>query len=124
MTGEEPKPESKPEKIDISKILAIIPSAAELRSEKKTLSEKRIKIKYDRALTKPVARVPAHVANELGIKPGDQVEIIVAGKKKVVFTAEIYETKENIVEVYPVELEKQGVADNSIATIRKAKASP
>lgn len=111
------------QKPDLSKLLAIIPSAAELKGEKKILSEKRIKIRYDRSLSKPIAKVPVQVASELDIKPGDQVEIVVAGKKKVVLTADLYESKENIVIVYPAELEKQGVADNSIATIRKVKAS-
>ncbi|MEM4718209.1 MAG: hypothetical protein QXE81_05570 [Desulfurococcaceae archaeon] len=111
------------QKPDISKLLAIIPSAAELRGGKKTLAEKRIRIRYDRSFSKPIAKIPVHVASELDIKPGDQVEIVVAGKRKVTLTADLYETKENTVIVHPAELEKQGVADNSIATIRKVKAS-
>lgn len=123
MASEESKPSAKQEKTDISKLLALIPSAAELRSEKKKPTEKRIKIKFNKAFTKPIARIPIHIATELDIKPGDQVEIVVAGRRKAILEAELYETKENIVEVYPEELEKQGVADNSVATIRKLKAS-
>lgn len=118
----EQTPPEEPKKVDISKLLAIVPSASELKSEKKVLSEKRIRIKYDKSLDKPIARIPVVVANELGIKNGDQVEIVVAGKKKAYFTAEVVEGNENIVVVYPEDLEKQGVADNSIATIRRVKA--
>ena len=118
----EPVEESKPGKVDISRLLAIVPSAAELREEKKVLQEKRIRIRFDRSLVKPVAIVPASIARELDIKTGDAVEIVVAGKKKAVFTAQVEDRGENVVIVYPAELEKQGVADNSIATIRKVKA--
>jgi bifunctional DNA-binding transcriptional regulator/antitoxin component of YhaV-PrlF toxin-antitoxin module len=117
----EPVEESKPGKVDISRLLAIVPSAAELRGEKKVLQEKRIRIRFDRSLVKPVAIVPTSIARELDIKTGDAVEIVVAGKKKAVFTAQVEDRGENVVIVYPAELEKQGVADNSIATIRKAK---
>lgn len=118
----EPVEESKPGKVDISRLLAIVPSAAELREEKKVLREKRIRIRFDRSLVKPVAIVPTSIARELDIKTGDAVEIVVAGKKKAVFTAQVEDRGENVVIVYPAELEKQGVADNSIATIRKVKA--
>jgi bifunctional DNA-binding transcriptional regulator/antitoxin component of YhaV-PrlF toxin-antitoxin module len=118
----EPVEESKPGKVDISRLLAIVPSAAELRVEKKVLQEKRIRIRFDRSLVKPVAIVPTSIARELDIKTGDAVEIVVAGKKKAVFTAQVEDRGENVVIVYPAELEKQGVADNSIATIRKVKA--
>jgi bifunctional DNA-binding transcriptional regulator/antitoxin component of YhaV-PrlF toxin-antitoxin module len=118
----EPVEESKPGKVDISRLLAIVPSVAELREEKKVLQEKRIRIRFDRSLVKPVAIVPTSIARELDIKTGDAVEIVVAGKKKAVFTAQVEDRGENVVIVYPAELEKQGVADNSIATIRKARA--
>ncbi|MEM1639258.1 MAG: hypothetical protein QXJ69_04175 [Desulfurococcaceae archaeon] len=123
MTEEKPEAPVQEEKtkVDVTKLLSIIPSATELKSEKKQLVEKRIRVKYDRTLTRPIAKIPLHVANELGIKTGDNVEIVVAGKKKVQFTAEVVESKDNVIVVYPAELEKQGVADNSIATIRKAR---
>lgn len=122
VSSEKPQPTEhayKSSKADISKILAIIPSATELKRERKVLQEKRIRIKFDRNLTGSLAKIPVHIANELGIKSGDVVEIVVAGKKKAVFTAEVVDTGENVVIVYPADLERQGVSDNSIATIRK-----
>ena len=112
----------KASKVDVSKILAVIPPAAELKKEKKTILEKRVRIKFEKSLQKPIARIPVSIANELGVKSGDVVEVVVAGKRKVLLEAEVVETNENFVVVYPIELEKQGVSDNSIATIRKARS--
>ncbi|MEM2645743.1 MAG: hypothetical protein QXP03_06720, partial [Desulfurococcaceae archaeon] len=60
-----------------------------------------------------------HVANDIGVKSGDLVEIVVAGKRKAILTAEVVESRETSITVYPADLEKQGVADNSIVTIRR-----
>lgn len=123
MSEEKPETPVQEEKsrIDVAKLVSIIPSAAELKGKKKQLVEKRIRIKYDRSLAEPIAKIPSHIASELGIKTGDSVEVVVAGKRKVQFTAEVMESKDNFVLVHPAELEKQGVADNSIATIRKIR---
>ncbi|MEM3975466.1 MAG: hypothetical protein QXO87_01695 [Desulfurococcaceae archaeon] len=106
-------------KVDLSKLLAIIPPATELKGEKKAIREKRVRIRFDRSLDKPVARIPVHVANDIGVKSGDLVEIVVAGKRKAILTAEVVESRETSITVYPADLEKQGVADNSIVTIRR-----
>ncbi|MGC8982443.1 MAG: hypothetical protein ACP5KA_01610 [Desulfurococcaceae archaeon] len=115
------KAEEKP-KVDVSKLVAVVPPASEVLGKKqKQLTEKRVRIRFDRSLNKPIAKVPTKLAEELGIKKDDLVEIVVAGKKKARFTAELIDSPDaNIVWVYPGELEKQGVADNSIATIRRA----
>jgi len=114
-------------KIDVSKLVAIIPPASEIIGKKKEsgISEKRIRIRFDKNLNKPIARVPSTIAQLIGIKSGDIVEVVVAGRKKAEFTAEVFEAKpgEEVVYVYPADLERQGVADNSIATIRKVKKS-
>ena len=123
--GEEATGETK---VDVSKLVAIIPPASEIigkKREKSTIIEKRIRIRFDRSLDKPIARIPSSIAQLLSIKNGDAVEIVVAGRKKAVFTAEVFEAKpeEEAVYIYPGELEPQGVSDNSIATIRKVKRS-
>lgn len=118
---EKPAEESRSEKPDLSKLLAIVPPASEVLGKKqKLLAEKRIRVKFNKSLNKPVAKIPSTLASELGIKNGDEIEVVVAGKKKARFVAEIIESPDvNVIEVYPAELERQGVADNSIATIRK-----
>lgn len=110
-------------KVDVSKLISIIPPASELKAERKVVSEKRVRIRFDRGINKPIAKLPSHLAKELGIKSGDTVEVIVAGRKKASFTAEVIETQENFVLVYPADLERQGVSDNSIATIRKSRGA-
>ncbi|MEM4481901.1 MAG: hypothetical protein QXK88_05690 [Desulfurococcaceae archaeon] len=114
---------SEKSKLDISKLISIIPPVSELRGEKKVISEKRIRIRFDRSLDRPIARVPSQVAKELGVRNGDVVEVVVAGKKKTILKAEVIESGENAVAVYPGDLERQGVSDNSIATIRKSKGA-
>ncbi len=112
--------DTKTQKIDIKKLVSIVPPASELRRRQKLLREKRIRIKYDESLPEGAAKIPKDLAKMLGINDGDKIEIVVAGKKKFVFTATIIdETGTNYVYVYPAELEEKGVADNSIATLRK-----
>ncbi len=107
-------------KIDIKKLVSIVPPASELRKKAKILKEKRIRIRFDESLPEASAKVPKDLAQMLGIKEGDVIEIVIAGRKKFVFKATIIdETGTNLVYVYPEELREKGVADNSIATLRK-----
>ncbi len=118
--GEEEKKEEVVKKVDIKKLVSIIPPASELRRKQKVLKEKRIRIRYDESLPEGSARVPKDLASMLGIKNGDIIEIVIAGKKKFLFKAEIIEeTGTNTVYCYPEELRENGVADNSIATLRR-----
>ncbi|NPA98590.1 MAG: hypothetical protein GXO43_04340 [Crenarchaeota archaeon] len=119
-TAQEQQENVKTQKIDIKKLVSIVPPASELKRRQKLLREKRIRIKYDDGLPEGAAKIPKDLAKMLGISDGDKIEIVVAGKKKFVFTATIIdETGTNYVYVYPAELEEKGVADNSIATLRK-----
>jgi antitoxin component of MazEF toxin-antitoxin module len=110
------------QKPDISKLASIVPPASELKKKEKILSEKRLRVKYDESLKEPIAKIPKPIAGMLGIKDGDSVEVVVAGRKKFVFKAVIIESQEeNTIYVYPEELKINGVADNSIATLRKSR---
>ncbi|MFZ8791643.1 MAG: hypothetical protein ACO2OS_05125 [Thermosphaera aggregans] len=114
--------QEKQQKPDISKLVSIVPPASELKKKEKTLSEKRLRVKYDESLKEPIAKIPKPIAGMLGIKDGDSVEVVVAGRKKFVFKAVIIESQEeNTIYVYPEELKMNGVADNSIATLRKSR---
>ncbi len=128
MSEKEVKEETKQEqtsqeeqpKIDIKKLVSIVPPASELKKKTKVLKEKRIRIKFDESLPEGASRVPKELAKLLGIEEGDKIEIVVAGRKKFIFTAQIVEEPGvNFVYVYPEELREKGVADNSIATIRR-----
>ncbi|MGC8953569.1 hypothetical protein [Desulfurococcus amylolyticus] len=108
------------QKIDVSKLVSIIPPASELKKKEKKLTEKRVRIRFDRTLNEPIAKIPSALASMLDIKNDERVEVVVAGRKRFEFKALVFEsTDENVVYVYPGEIEKNGVADNSIATIRK-----
>lgn len=110
------------QKPDISKLVSIVPPASELKRKEKILSEKRLRVKYDESLKEPIAKIPKPIAGMLGIKDGDSVEVVVAGRKKFMFKAVIIESQEeNTIYVYPEELKINGVADNSIATLRKSR---
>ncbi len=116
-SSEETKPTKK---IDVSKLVSIIPSPSELRREEKKIVEKRIRIRYDDSLPENTARLSKELAKLLNIGEDDLIEIVVAGRKKFVFKPEIVDGLDpNIVFCYPEELREKGVADNSIATVRK-----
>lgn len=121
-TGTENKPEQV-RKIDVSKLVSIIPPPSELWREEKRLSEKRIRVKYEEKLPENVAKISSELAKSLDISKDDYVEIVVAGKKKFVYKVVIEDGIDpNIVYCNPSELSVKGVADNSIATIRKYKS--
>jgi len=107
-------------KIDIKKLVSIVPPASELKRKQKFLKEKRIRIRYDESLPEGASKVPKDLARALGINEGDKIEIVIAGKKKFIFTATIIDEEgTNVVYCYPEELRENGVADKSIATLRK-----
>ncbi|MEM4528400.1 MAG: hypothetical protein QXS23_04335 [Desulfurococcaceae archaeon] len=110
-------------KMDISKLVSIIPPASEVlgRKEQKTM-EKRVRLRFDKSIDTSIAKLPSSLAKMLGIHDNEDVEVIIAGKKKFTLKAQLFDSTDvNTVHVNPAEFEKQGVADNSIATIRKAR---
>ncbi len=113
------KPASK-KKIDVTKLLSIIPPASELKRKEIKLKEKRIRVRYDESLPPNTIKLSKQLAQLLGINEGDLVEIVVAGRHKFIYNALVID-EGNVNEVYcnPEELKERGVADNSIATIRK-----
>jgi len=115
----EDKPASK-KKIDVAKLLSIIPPASELKRKEIKLKEKRIRVRYDESLPPNTIRLSKQLAQLLRINEGDLVEIVVAGRHKFIYNALVID-EGNVNEVHcnPEELKERGVADNSIATIRK-----
>ncbi|WP_440059943.1 hypothetical protein ACSU1N_01965 [Thermogladius sp. 4427co] len=112
---------SSPGKVDINKLLSIVPPASELKKKEKSVREKRVRVRHDPSLSPDKMKIPSELAKLLGISDGDRVELVVAGKKKFVYTAQVFESSdENTVFAHPDELVRNGVADNSIATVRKA----
>ncbi|MDP8003405.1 MAG: hypothetical protein ACP5I6_04165 [Caldisphaera sp.] len=105
-------------KADISKALSVIPPATSLKGKGKKISEKRIRISYDSSLEKGEAKISKKLAQDLGIQK--ELELVIAGKKKFVMKAVIDEgiKDDNKVFANPDEMKDEGIADNSIATVR------
>ncbi len=120
-----PETEVKEErKIDIKKLVAIIPPPTMLQSMKKSrqvqVKEKRIRLRYSPDVSPEEAKISPQLAKELDIS--DYLEITVAGRKRFKFKAIIDEnTPYDIVFVNPDLMRQNGVADNSICTIRRAR---
>ncbi len=111
-------------KTDIVKLLSIIPPASELKRKETRIREKRVRVKWDESIPLGQVRINKELAEMLGIKEGDDVEIVIAGRHKFVYKAVIIdEPNRNIVYTNPAEMREEGVADNSIATIRRARGA-
>jgi len=109
--------EKLPEKKDIKSLLAVIPPAGS-EAKQKVLKEKRIRIRYSSAKPGQIMINPS-LAKELGI--GEKAEVVVAGRKKFTFAVIIDDSvPPNAVYANTDFMKENGVADNSIATLRAA----
>ena len=119
-TSKSTESKEKTGKIDVTRLVSIIPPASQLKRREARIREKRIRIRYNESLPQGVVKISKKLAEMLNIKDGDLVDIVVAGRHKFVYKA-VIEEGEGVNEVYcnPEELKERGVADNSIATIRR-----
>ncbi len=108
-------------KINVRDTLKIIPPPSMLKAQtKKRTSEKRIRIRYLRDISENNAKISPKLASELGLGEDETIEIVVAGKKKFTFTPIIDESiPVNEVWVNEDLLKINGIADNSIATVKR-----
>jgi len=108
-------------KKDIRALVAVVPPASEVigRKEKK-LSERRIRVRRKPHIKPEYAYINPQLAKELDIK--DYLEIVIARRHRLAFKAILDETVP-INEVWCNEdlLRDKGIADNSIATVRKTE---
>ncbi len=120
---QEPVKEEK-KKPDIKSLVAIIPPAHEVLGKKgPRLVEKRIRVRRKPDIKPQYAKINPKLAEELGIK--EYLEIVVARRHKLVFKA-ILDDQVPELEVWCNEelLRDKGIADNSIATVRKSEKPP
>jgi len=120
--AEEARGEVKREKrADIKALLAVIPPADALlkkREARKSAQERRIRLRYGEVERDQVA-VSEKLAKELELK--EQAYITVAGKKRFLLKVVIKEgLSENVALVNGELMRENGIADNSIATIKSA----
>jgi len=116
--------ETQREKVDVKKLVAVIPPPAVLygRQRQMQVSEKRIRLRYDPDTPADQAKISPQLAKELGIT--EYVEITVAGRKRFRFHAVIDDNVPyNCILVNPDLMRQNGVADNSICTVRRASST-
>jgi len=105
-------------KMDVKALVAVVPPATSLFSRQKVLQEKRIRVRYGEVEENQI-KINPQLASQLGIT--DTAVLVVAGKKKFAMSVIIDESVPmDIVIVNPQLMKDNGVADNSIATIRKS----
>lgn len=104
-------------KRDIGAFLSVIPPAEALRKQKSPVQERRIKLKYNLVVKSGSLHISPELARELSI--GEYAEISVHGRRvklKAVVNEEVPRG-----EIWgSADLKSQGIADNSIVTIRSA----
>ncbi len=109
-------------KVDIKTAISLIPPASSLKAKERKLREKRIRLKYDYSLKPDEAKINSKLAQELSVE--DKIEIVVAGRHRFAFKAIIDEEIDyNSIHVNPDLMEENGIADNSIATVRAYKGT-
>jgi len=108
----------KQEKVDIKKLLSVVPPPAALFSKQKQgIREKRIRLRYDQSVKADEAKISSSLARELGIR--EYVEISVTGKKRFRLKAVISDSiPPDVVYINPEPAKRFGISDNSICTIR------
>lgn len=115
--------EAQKEKIDVKKLIAVIPPPTMLYSRQRQtqISEKRIRLRYDPDTPADQAKISPRLAKELGIK--EYVEVTVAGRKRFRFRAVIDDNVSyDCILVNPDLMRQNGIADNSICTVRRASS--
>ena len=104
-------------KIAIKALVAIIPPASVRKTEKK-LREKRVRLRYIDSVKPGHAIINDDLAKPLNIT--EYIEVTVAGRKRFKLKASLSpDVPVNEVWCNPEELREKGIADNSIATVRR-----
>jgi len=117
--GAESREVGQERKLDIKKLVAVVPPPTVLASKKVVQArEKRIRLRYAPDVEPDKAKICSRLAKELGIV--DFVEMTVAGKKRFRFRVVIDDSVPyDYIFVNPDLMRQNGVADNSMCTIRR-----
>ncbi len=115
--GGEKGGEKQRKKRDIRSLLQMIPPASQLFGEEKRVRERRIRLRFHNELKEGVAKINPQLARELGIS--DKVEVVVAHRHRYVFSV-VLDEDVPVTEIWVngEKLVHEGVADNSIVTVR------
>lgn len=107
-------------KISVLDTLKVIPPPSMLREgRRRPVAEKRIRIRSSSNVEENKAKISPSLARDLGLA-GDMVEVVVAGRKTLQLDPVVDESvPENEVWINESLLKPYGIADNTIATIRR-----
>jgi hypothetical protein len=112
-------PEEAGKRRDIKALLAVIPPAEELRKRERVVTEMRLRLKYNPEVKPGTIHLNPELAKELSVS--DYAEISVHGKR-VKLRAVLNENVPKGEVWGSSDLRSIGIADNSLVTIRAAKA--
>ncbi|MEM0348359.1 MAG: hypothetical protein QW309_06820 [Zestosphaera sp.] len=117
MLSSEGSSPQQPQKRDIKQLVAVIPPASEVLSKgvKKVL-EKRVRVRLRDGVPDGVIYVSSKLASELSVK--DKVQLSVSGKKFMLKVFVSDDIPENEVWTNEEFMRKNGISDNSMATVR------
>lgn len=106
------------QKMDVKSLAAVVPPAASLFSRQKVLQEKRIRVRYKEDLEEDRIMISPQLASQLGIT--ERAVLVVAGRKRFSMSVTVDDSVPmDVVVVNAALMRENGVADNSIATLRK-----
>ncbi len=107
------------QKKDVKQLVAVIPPASEVFSQgRRRVLERRVRVRLSETIPEDILQVSKKLAGELGIKEGAQLSV--SGKKFVLKVLLSEELPENEVRANEEFMRRNGVADNSMATVRSA----
>lgn len=105
------------QKRDVRQLVAVIPPASEVLSKgMKRVLERRVRVRLKDEVPEGVLWIARRLADELGIK--ESAQLSVSGKKLVLKALASEELPENEVWANEGFMRRNGVADNSMATVR------
>ena len=108
-------------KIDIRSALSMIPPASQILGREKKLRERRVRLRFHEEVREGVAKVNPELLSEIG--EAEQVEVVVAHRHKFRYRVEVDDNvPPHEIWVNGSGLPEQGVADNTIATVRALKS--
>ncbi len=118
--GEEmEQPSSQERRLDVKKLVAVVPPPTALAARRGGQPrEKRIRLRYSQDVSPDQAKISSRLAKELGVT--DYIEMTVAGKKRFRFRAVIDDSVPyDYIFVNPDLMRQNGIADNSMCTVRR-----
>ncbi|MGC8974764.1 MAG: hypothetical protein ACP5KB_01035 [Thermoprotei archaeon] len=108
-----------PQKRDIKQLVAVIPPASEVLGKGvKRVPEKRVRVRLKDSVSEGVIYVSSKLASELGVK--EVIQLSVSGKRFTLRVSVSDSVPENEVWANEEFMRRNGVSDNSMATVRSA----